>query len=98
MIRIVIADDHTIVREGLKQLLSAASDLHIQGEAQNGPYVDSHAVRGTATCKYLAEVRPVTEVAMAMKDLIGYPNVAVYDGSWEEWGNRTDTKIETARS
>ena len=36
MIRIVIADDHTIVREGLKQVLSAAGDLAIVGEAQNG--------------------------------------------------------------
>jgi DNA-binding NarL/FixJ family response regulator len=36
MIRIVIADDHTIVREGLKQLLSAASDLVVVGEAQDG--------------------------------------------------------------
>lgn len=36
MIRIVIADDHTIVREGLKQLLAAASDLAVVGEAQNG--------------------------------------------------------------
>jgi DNA-binding NarL/FixJ family response regulator len=36
MIRIVIADDHTIVREGLKQLLSAASDFSVVGEAQNG--------------------------------------------------------------
>jgi len=36
MIRIVIADDHTIVREGLKQVLSAAADLSVVGEAQNG--------------------------------------------------------------
>ncbi|NDP41591.1 MAG: response regulator transcription factor [Aromatoleum sp.] len=36
MIRIVIADDHTIVREGLKQLLSAASDLQVVGEARDG--------------------------------------------------------------
>ena len=36
MIRIVIADDHTIVREGLKQLLSATTDLSVVGEAQNG--------------------------------------------------------------
>ena len=36
MIRIVVADDHTIVREGLKQLLSAAGDLAVLAEAQNG--------------------------------------------------------------
>jgi DNA-binding NarL/FixJ family response regulator len=36
MIRIVVADDHTIVREGLKQILSAAGDLAVVGEAQNG--------------------------------------------------------------
>lgn len=36
MIRIVVADDHTIVREGLKQLLSAAADLTVIGEAQDG--------------------------------------------------------------
>jgi DNA-binding NarL/FixJ family response regulator len=39
MIRIVVADDHTIVREGLKQLLSATSDLSVVGEAQNGQEV-----------------------------------------------------------
>jgi DNA-binding NarL/FixJ family response regulator len=36
VIRIVIADDHTIVREGLKQLLSATSDLEVVGEARDG--------------------------------------------------------------
>jgi DNA-binding NarL/FixJ family response regulator len=36
MIRIVIADDHTIVREGLKQLLAAAGDLRVVGEAADG--------------------------------------------------------------
>jgi DNA-binding NarL/FixJ family response regulator len=36
MIRIVVADDHTIVREGLKQLLSATHDLAVVGEAQDG--------------------------------------------------------------
>ena len=36
MIRIVVADDHTIVREGLKQLLTAAGDLEVVDEAQNG--------------------------------------------------------------
>jgi DNA-binding NarL/FixJ family response regulator len=36
MIRIVIADDHTIVREGLKQVLAAAGDLTLVAEAKNG--------------------------------------------------------------
>ena len=36
MIRVVIADDHTIVREGLKQLLGAASDVAVVDEARDG--------------------------------------------------------------
>ena len=36
MIRVVVADDHTIMREGLKQLLVAAGDLDVVGEARDG--------------------------------------------------------------
>ena len=36
MIRLVIADDHTIVRDGLKHLLAAAGDIDVVGEACNG--------------------------------------------------------------
>ena len=36
MIRVLIADDHTILREGLKQLLVAAGDLDVVGEARDG--------------------------------------------------------------
>lgn len=36
MIRILIADDHAIVRGGLKQLLSGESGLIVAGEAANG--------------------------------------------------------------
>ena len=39
MTRIVIADDHTMVREGLKQVLSAAPDLTLIGEARDGTEV-----------------------------------------------------------
>ena len=47
MIRIVVADDHTIVREGLKQILDAAGDLQVVAEAKNGHEVVEH-VRGLA--------------------------------------------------
>jgi len=36
VIRVVIADDHTILREGLKQLLQSAPDLSVVGEAGDG--------------------------------------------------------------
>ena len=35
-IKILLADDHTIVRQGLKLILSAHTDLEIVGEAANG--------------------------------------------------------------
>jgi len=43
MIRIVIADDHTIVREGLKQLLLANDQFAVVGEATNGHEVMQRA-------------------------------------------------------
>ena len=36
MIRVLIADDHTIVREGLRHLLATAGDIVVVGEAVNG--------------------------------------------------------------
>lgn len=39
MIRLLIADDHAIVRDGLKQLFSHAKDIEIVAEAENGKQV-----------------------------------------------------------
>ena len=39
MIRIVIADDHAIVREGLKRIVTSAEDMAVVGEASNGTEV-----------------------------------------------------------
>lgn len=39
MIRIVIADDHSIVREGLKRIVSSIEDMEVAGEAGNGTEV-----------------------------------------------------------
>ncbi|MGA2467481.1 MAG: response regulator transcription factor [Thermodesulfobacteriota bacterium] len=39
MLRILIADDHPIVRQGLKQILSEESDMGVFGEAQNSQEV-----------------------------------------------------------
>ncbi|MCW5955083.1 MAG: response regulator transcription factor [Pyrinomonadaceae bacterium] len=39
MIRVLIADDHTIVRHGLRQILSSEQDMAVSAEAQNGQEV-----------------------------------------------------------
>jgi DNA-binding NarL/FixJ family response regulator len=39
MIRLMIADDHAIVRGGLRQLLSLAPDIEVQSEATDGAQV-----------------------------------------------------------
>jgi len=36
MIRVLIADDHEIVRDGLKRILAASADLQVAGEAGDG--------------------------------------------------------------
>ncbi len=42
MIKVLIADDHAIVREGLRQLFALCPDLDVAGEAVNGGQVLSH--------------------------------------------------------
>lgn len=36
MIRLMVADDHTIMREGLKQLFALVKDISVVAEAENG--------------------------------------------------------------
>ncbi|MEV7343664.1 response regulator transcription factor [Streptomyces sp. NPDC093544] len=48
MIRIVLADDHPVVREGLRAMLSAEPDLDVVGDASSGPQAEAMA----------AELRP----------------------------------------
>src|SRR5439155_23436395 len=38
-VRTIIADDHAIIREGLKQLLSTVDELSVMGEAADGEAV-----------------------------------------------------------
>lgn len=45
MIRIVIADDHAIIREGLKRIIGSADDMTVVGEAADGTEV-MQQVRG----------------------------------------------------
>ena len=46
MIRILVADDHAIVREGLKQILSGMHDMIVAGEASDGYQALDQARKG----------------------------------------------------
>jgi DNA-binding NarL/FixJ family response regulator len=46
MTRILIADDHTMVREGLKQILSATPGLEVAAEAADGDQALAHVREG----------------------------------------------------
>jgi len=37
MIRVLVADDHSLIREGLKRILAGTPDLEVCGEASDGP-------------------------------------------------------------
>jgi DNA-binding NarL/FixJ family response regulator len=45
MIKILVVDDHPIVRRGIRQILAETTDLHVAGEASSGPEVIEHVQR-----------------------------------------------------
>jgi len=51
VIRVLLAEDHKIVREGIKQLLGMADDLQVVGEAGNG--LDALCVLRQTPCDVL---------------------------------------------
>ena len=48
MIRVVVADDHPIIREGLKRILGGVDDITVVGEASTGPEAVETARRSSA--------------------------------------------------
>ncbi|GAB4057039.1 response regulator transcription factor [Uliginosibacterium sediminicola] len=44
--RILVADDHTLMREGLRRIIEGAQDMRVAAEATNGHEVLAHVRRG----------------------------------------------------
>jgi two-component system response regulator NreC len=61
-LRLVLADDHTLVREGLRRLIDEQDDMEVVGEAKNG----------TDAVRLVAELQPaLLLVDLSMPDLTG---------------------------
>ena len=77
-IRILITDDHTLFRQGIRTLLSAEQDLDIVGEAANG----AEAV------DKMGELRP----DLVLMD-IGMPGLSSFEATRQIKKLRPDTKV-----
>ena len=79
-IRVLIADDHTLVREGLRALLDGQGDFEVIGEASNGREAVDRAIQmrpdvvlmdiGMPELDGLAATRRITKVNPAIRILV----------------------------
>jgi two-component system response regulator NreC len=77
-IRVLLADDHTLFRQGIKTVVNAEMDLEVVGEAANG---------GEAIEK-AAELRP----DVVLMD-IGMPGFSSFEATRQIRKNRPETKV-----
>ena len=68
-IRVLLADDHTIVRIGLATLLNAEKDIEVVGEAKNGDMAVKEALRLTPDVVIMDLMMPKKDGAAATAEL-----------------------------
>src|SRR5207244_8847135 len=77
-IRILLTDDHTLFRQGIKTLIAAETDMEVVGEAANGTDAVSRA----------AETRP----DIVLMD-IGMTGLSSFEATRQIKKNRPETKV-----
>jgi DNA-binding NarL/FixJ family response regulator len=71
MIRVLIADDHPVVRQGLRTFLGVQDDIEVVGEAADGAEVVSQAEALTPDVILLDLKMPGVDGLMALEELRG---------------------------
>jgi two-component system, NarL family, response regulator NreC len=77
-IRILLADDHTVIRSGLRLLLERQPDLQVVAEAENGRQAVELAERSQPDVAVLDIAMPILNGIEAARQIVArYPAVAV---------------------
>ena len=69
-IKVLLAEDHTVVREGLRRVLETASDIEIVGEAENGREAVNLARKSVPDVIILDVVMPVLSGSEAARQIV----------------------------
>ena len=69
MIKILIADDHTIVREGLKQIIAENADMVVADEARDGHEVLNKLLKNDFNVLVLDIIMPGINGLDALKQI-----------------------------
>jgi DNA-binding NarL/FixJ family response regulator len=89
MIRVLIVDDHPVVRQGLVALLSVQDDIVVAGEAADGPAAVSLAGTVSPDVVLLDLKLPGTDGVAVLPELAGKYRVLVLTSATEpEWADR----------
>ena len=78
MITVILADDHKMVRDGLRYLLEASGDIRIIGTASNGEEALEHAMQGCPDVAVIDVSMPVMDGIEASRYIHDYcPNTGI---------------------
>lgn len=78
MIRIILADDHKIVRQGLRQFMQLAEDIEVAGEAANGQELQTLLAAQPADVVLLDMTMPgISGVDLIKRLRLATPEVAI---------------------
>jgi len=69
-LRILLADDHTVVRQGLKALLSSEVDMEVVGEAENGEQAVAMAKKHSPDVVIMDLAMPLMNGLTATKQIL----------------------------
>lgn len=67
--RIIIADDHQVVRQGLREIISRTADLQVVGEAVDGAEAEAMARAGSADLLILDIALPICRGIQVLESL-----------------------------